>query len=338
MVWVSTREDSGMVGLPWTALYSASVSHAKNGSLVLGPANRLTPHGVADFAPVWSPDGTFIAFTSTDVPNHGTPDSTSLFIMTHDGRNRTKLATPASGPCISPDGKHVYYHVPGIHDSRVGTFGIMRVAVAGGSPMVILKNAAWPSISSDGRLLAVQSWGWAGASVSPANVVGKVALFDLHSGVLTLPAANTPASCCKQWKPKFNSDSTLVAYVACTSSQDNPNRVKNMELWSSPPELPDVRIVATSFSYPVLSPDHTSVAGSGAHLDRVEVMNIDGSNPRVLVAGARGWLWGAAFAPNDPTTLLYSCCCTHRVDRLHPTTTQSKSSKSTPSPILRSGL
>ena len=65
----------------------------------------------ADDAPVWSPDGRFIAFTSTRDHRGRSIDETEVYVMRADGRNERRL-TANRAPDLSPhwtrDGELVY--------------------------------------------------------------------------------------------------------------------------------------------------------------------------------------------------------------------------------------
>lgn len=72
----------------------------------LSGLTRLTYHLASDRSPVWSPDGTRIAFVSNRDGND------ELYVMNADGTNPTRLTDePAADrdPSWSPDGRHIVF-------------------------------------------------------------------------------------------------------------------------------------------------------------------------------------------------------------------------------------
>lgn len=116
-----------------------------------GAARRLTVNPADDERPVWSPDGSRIAFSSN---RHGAP---CVFVMSRDGDGVTRLTfgdaaeTPTDW---SPDGAYVYFQARknGEVDWEPRTY---RVPANGGEPVRVLNAGATNArVSPDGRLLA----------------------------------------------------------------------------------------------------------------------------------------------------------------------------------------
>lgn len=148
-----------------------------------GTARRLTINPARDGYPVWSPDGTLLAFASD---RHGAPN---VFVMTCEGGDirRVTFSDNAEIPtAFTPDGQHIYFHArkrgePGWEPRMycVATAGgqSWRVSEAGGS---------FARPSPDGRQLAftrgVSPW-WRTGYRGSAN--WDVWLHDLETGEFT---------------------------------------------------------------------------------------------------------------------------------------------------------
>ncbi len=130
------------------------------------PAERLTQFSRLEFSshPVWSPDGRRLAFSFYALPRVGAvPAGTDLYIMDGDGRNMRMLASHDSQgaallhPAWSPDGSAVYV----THQARAAAGGtatrVDRVDADSGELRTVVANAAYPSPSRDGHLLAYVS-------------------------------------------------------------------------------------------------------------------------------------------------------------------------------------
>ncbi len=116
---------------------------------------RLTPAGNLDYSPVWSPNGSQIAFLR---------GGAGMQVMNADGTNVHQLTGPdlelLSGPAWSPDGTSIAVAINGVKDGAQG--GIALVATAGTNAMTFVpgtradypdyvSNPAW---SPDGRWMA----------------------------------------------------------------------------------------------------------------------------------------------------------------------------------------
>jgi serine/threonine protein kinase len=115
-------------------------------------ARILTEDNEGDYRPVWSPDGSKIAFTSTRT------GSRSIWIMNADGGSPRELTPERSDygwPAWSPDGKTVSYSC-----SRTGNHEVYLQDVAGGPSRRITESAVFngqASFTPDGRALFFES-------------------------------------------------------------------------------------------------------------------------------------------------------------------------------------
>lgn len=101
-----------------------------------GPWRQLTEHPEGVYDPVWSPDGTKIAYTARERGRH------DLWVMNADGSQQQQLTDSGTcrAPCWSPDGQHVAFI-----SASAGTFDIWQV------PMPTPAAAAAPPASAAPR-------------------------------------------------------------------------------------------------------------------------------------------------------------------------------------------
>ncbi len=120
---------------------------------------RLTNNSVTDYWPVWSPDGSRIAFlsyfnTSTEYP-YSCQNIYDLYVMDADGSNLTKLATDASIQSWSPNGQKIAFA-----SNRDGNYEIYVINSDGSNLTRLTYNSvddAHPVWSPDGEKIAYQS-------------------------------------------------------------------------------------------------------------------------------------------------------------------------------------
>jgi TolB protein len=108
---------------------------------------RLTSDPNSDWCPVWSPDGTRIAFMSNRDDSRG-----EIYVMNADGTGVTRLTNNSTWdyyPSWRPDGTRIAYRQGG------GTMGVIQVMNADGSGIVNLTpgfyDCTTPSWSGDGN-------------------------------------------------------------------------------------------------------------------------------------------------------------------------------------------
>jgi Tol biopolymer transport system component len=119
--------------------------------------SRITDHPAGDFSPVFSPDGTRIAFVS------GRDGGPALYIVAADRSGQpVRLSAPGDpetqvfDPVFSPDGRAIAYVT-----ARAGATEVHAVGTDGsGRPRVVnrpIPDAFGPAFSADGRLITFKS-------------------------------------------------------------------------------------------------------------------------------------------------------------------------------------
>jgi len=113
-----------------------------------------------DGAPVWSPDGTLIAFSANRTDNPDANDNTDIFVVEARAGAKPRALTTWPGsdssPAFSPDGKSIAYVRGGdSKDIWYATNNIALIAVSGGTPTILTarldRNVRSPQFTADGR-------------------------------------------------------------------------------------------------------------------------------------------------------------------------------------------
>jgi Tol biopolymer transport system component/DNA-binding winged helix-turn-helix (wHTH) protein len=100
---------------------------------------------VAVGVPVWSPDGSSIAFVSFA----SDWDTGEIWLVNPDGSNLRRLAKAAGWATWSDDSRWVYYTLQG-----KGGFQILKIGTAGGTAALVRTDNAWSSaLAADGSAL-----------------------------------------------------------------------------------------------------------------------------------------------------------------------------------------
>ena len=165
---------------------------AADGSDVKGIAPSVPVHLGLSGTPVWSPDGTRLAFLGSEPEGEGAK-WTHLYILGADGSDLTQIGEAGTRPAWSPDGLRVAFI------GQIGEdVGLFTAALDGSPPTKILDypngfngapgNLSW---SPDGAQLLLSG---------PSSAVSVINADGSDFKKLTLPvylAGNTPAS----WSP-----------------------------------------------------------------------------------------------------------------------------------------
>lgn len=263
LVFVSTRQPSGKPGQSWTALYTMNADASD--------VRRISPPGVTDLSPAWSPRGDCIACLS---PGQG------ICVMKPDGSGRRTVVKDGGWPTFNGSGEWLYFH-----RHQDGHWGIWQVRLDGTdlkrlSPPNL--NVCTPSGSAHTEHLAVAVFRGNGRQIE---------LLEPASGKLT--AVTTDAA--DHWNPALAPHGDAVYYHNTAPITPGPR----VERWGTPPdtELQMVRLIDGMF--PAFAPDGKRIAMIDGVFDfgrhSVAVMNADGTGHRRIWTG-KGDLFSLAWS------------------------------------------
>jgi Tol biopolymer transport system component len=240
---------------------------------------RLTPTGVFDRDPVWSPDGSRILFASGE----------DLYVMNRDGSSRFRVVD-AQGVLAyrwSPDASMIAYTVERAEgDDLFEDLWVVRAD--GGSPVRIAVNATFPTWAPDGVRIAYASDAPGDGQVHVVNSDG--------TGDITLTSALVATQ--TSWSP----DGSVIAFVTV------PDR-NIMLINPDGSGLVNLTQDQADDDSPVWSPDGTTLAFNTGAADQpleseIAVMNRHGSGRRILTTHV-----GFDFSPDwspDGTRIVFT--------------------------------
>ncbi len=168
---------------------------------------QISATGWGGFGAQWSPDGSQVLYQQRHA---STQELGNLFVQDVATGRRTRLTNFDQTqqwdwwymfPSFAPDGRSVLFQLPrgDPHDS---SFDLWSVPVAGGTPTIVQRDAAWGGYAPDGRSLAYL------APVSGKDLAGgKLWIAGLHGGA---PRAVGPRGRLGwlRWSP----DGTRISY------------------------------------------------------------------------------------------------------------------------------
>jgi Tol biopolymer transport system component len=162
------------------------------------------PTGLNGYLPRWSPDGAQLVYQQRD--GAGTEVGNVFLYDVASGR-RTQLTDLRAGhddwwflsARFGPDGRSVIFHRPSPNGS---TWNVWSVPVTGGTPAIVLRDAAFPEFFPDGNRMAF---------VQPfvSSPGGRLEIAEGDGSRRTLVEANSPDGI---WWPAISPDGTRIAY------------------------------------------------------------------------------------------------------------------------------
>ena len=275
---------------------------------------QLTKYAANSWAPVWSPDGAWVAYRDYGTAPDGTA-APALAVVTADGSVHSALDTGASyapsrnvsPPSWSPDSTQIAY------DYFPGTATQVRVVGVNGSGQKTLAVGGDPQWSPNGTTIAFVGPGGV-QTIDPTTgatttIVSPAAWEAADpSGVNQCNSAGWPITTSFSqlaWSP----DGSRLAFnglESCTSPEGDGG-AGDQWIATVAPDGSGLHLIIRFASNPTWSPD-------GSHLavmqdPNVVVVGADGSNPTVAVRSSNTALF-PLWAPNGQKLAYYSCQAT----------------------------
>lgn len=239
-----------------------------------GAVDTQVTSGHLDSAPVWSPDGSRLAFDRS-YPD----DRQEVWVANADGTDAQRLAEDGFGPIWSPDGTRVAYSTA--HSVDIGQYdGSVQIIDSDGTDQRSVPGTDGGFLSSwspDGASLVLLYYGVEGGGSAYRRNIDGSGSSQLDGGELVVGDV--------VWSP----DSTRLAYATLAPFDEHQG------IYTVRADGGDRQRIASGFrgtaASPAWSPDGRQLAFSAADSfdgpRHVRVVNADGTNLRVLT-GADG--------------------------------------------------
>lgn len=230
-------------------------------------------------AVAWSPDRSALAYTLFHRRSEDRVSSAELFTIPAAGGTPTLLVprpqpgTVIDAPAWSPDGRSIFYAFQGVENGKP-VARVERVSVADGSRTPVYDDAAFPSVSPDGRMLAYTYDDGSGQALRVGSVDGGDARVIVPSSAFRGVMG-----------PRFSPDGAWIAFVAVGPGPSGNARPRPTGL-------------ASIFAVPVVEA-HGDPWGvwkarpDGRELQRVGTLQED----EPLIAWSRDGAWLAVHGP-----------------------------------------
>jgi Tol biopolymer transport system component len=233
---------------------------------------QITHNTIADVAPVFSPDGTKIAYYSLGIQNSNPEGDWEVYLMNAlDGSGNTNLTNNDVGvddryPVFSPDGQQIAYRSYGTQDSNPeGDREIYRMSAEGSGHTNLTNNGAdvddrYPSYSPGGTKIVYDSEG-----KQTSNSQGDYEVYSMNStdGLGKRNLSNNGAGV-DDYSAVFSPGGKKIAYTSYgkqTSNSQGDDEIYRMNaLDGSGKRNLSNNGAGVHDSDPVFSPDGTKIA------------------------------------------------------------------------------
>jgi TolB protein len=258
-------------------------------------AQRLTSTPGRDAHPSWSPDGKTIAFQSPRLEGH-----TRIFLMDADGSHQRPLTNNrgfCGVPSWSPDGKQIAFQcTDDVSRTKTGSpWQLFIVETSGGEPRRLVQSTAndqVPNWSPDGRRIIFYS---------DRSGIDQLYVISPNGGEPSQLTRGTTASRVASWAP----DGKTVLFQSGVDGGTS-------DIFRMPIDgggVTKLTALGNAQGVPAHSPDGKTLAFSAVTggWSRIWLMNVDGTNPRMLDAGSqepRRALLIVSFSAEDAVGLI----------------------------------
>jgi Tol biopolymer transport system component len=273
-----------------------------------GSNGRFLTSNPWDLDPVWSPDGTSIAFRSERACGGGRFCLTDLYVLKFDGSGvrslTTSLGLEVGGMSWSPDGSRIVF-AAGALTADLRFDEALYVMNADGSGLRVLlsgppgASASWPDWSPDGSRIAYTAVRGDTSAISVVNADGSNEV-----RISTPPAPN------RDVRPRWSPDGKRIAFTRWWfSSSDNTPGALSQTLVMNADGSNVTQLINDSLWpwYPAWSPDGTSLVVFSRFYDGLFVVNADGTGGRPIptlccgfdMSSAPSWRRAPAAVPTS---------------------------------------